>query len=74
MYKTRLGRPPARPAPGRAPHEAPTNLERELISAPAPATASRSRRAKQTMSVRAVLGTMTYGPDGQTKPEQALEQ
>jgi len=26
------------------------------------------------MSVRAVLGTMTYGPDGQTKPEQALEQ
>ena len=26
------------------------------------------------MAVRAVLGTMTYGPDGQTKPEQALEQ
>ena len=26
------------------------------------------------MAVRAVLGTMTYGPNGQTKPEQALEQ
>ena len=26
------------------------------------------------MAVRAVLGTMTYGPDGQTKPAQALEQ
>ena len=25
-------------------------------------------------AVRAVLGTMTYGPAGQTKPPEALEQ